>query len=403
MNKNSNKTSWKWNIIISLFLCTVLWGGLRSAYGVFFKEMLSTFEWPAAQLASLQSLNLLIYGFCSPWIGWLATRFWPFDRLSILCGWILTAVGLASSAFACSYPALFVCYGLLFGFGTTLASPVSFNIALNRRVTLHRGLAIGLVSAGAGIGTFLLTPQIQIAILHYGWRKALVYLSFFPLSLIFLVVLLLGEYRNEQLVFHTNPETESLTFLTPYRNFALIAFTPLQFLVIQFFIVHGIKMMDVATISAPRAATIFSLSGILNAVGRIAFGYLLDRTPLGIIGLINYSAILISGISALLLSVFRHVVFAYVTFTTMGLAWAISIPQAVVVLNKIVGLQKFASYYGLVEAFIGFGGALGAMVGGISLDVFNGYEFAIFICIVCIGLSIGCYASVLNILQDRQS
>jgi predicted MFS family arabinose efflux permease len=312
-------------------------------------------------------------------------------------------VGLATSAFAHSYFTLLWLYGVLLGLGTTLASPVSFNIALNRRITYRGGLAIGLVSAGVGIGTFLLTPQIQRAILYYGWRQTMIFLSFPSLALGLLTLLLLERHPKERLAFPKTASTGRMASLDWYKNVALIIFTPLQFFVIQFFITHGIKMMDIAGIIASHAVSIFALSGILNAIGRVIFGYLLDRVSLSLIGFINYSAILLTGISALLLSVYYSAIFAYITFVTMGLAWAISIPQTVVLFNKAVGSQRFALYYGLTEAMIGFVGSLGAMVGGISLDFFNGYEFGIFICIICIGLSILSYVSVLRTLKRQES
>jgi MFS family permease len=397
------KASQQWKSIIALFLCTFFWGGFRSTYGVFFKEMLATLDWPAIQLASLQSLNLLIYGLGSPLIGWLIARYREVDYLIILLGWALTTVGLAAGAFAHSYLALLWLYGVLLGLGTTMASPVSFNIALNRRITYRSGLAIGLVSAGVGIGTFLLTPQIQRAILYYGWRQTMIFLSFPPLALGLQTLLLLERHPKERLAFPKTASTGGMASLDWYKNVALIIFTPLQFFVIQFFITHGIKMMDIAGIIASRAASIFALSGILNAIGRVIFGYLLDRVSLSLIGCINYSAILFTGVSALLLSVYNSAIFAYITFATMGLAWAISIPQTVVIFNKAVGSQRFALYYGLTEAMIGFVGSLGAMVGGISLDFFNGYEFGIFICIICIGLSILSYVSVLRTLKRQES
>jgi MFS family permease len=97
-------------------------------------------------------------------------------RKATLIGGLMTAFGMFISIFVDSLSILCFTYGCISGFGISLpylASSVVVMMYFKRR----RSLATGLAECGAGVGTLIFAPLLQLQISEYGWRGALLVLS----------------------------------------------------------------------------------------------------------------------------------------------------------------------------------------------------------------------------------
>lgn len=112
---------------------------------------------------------------CAIFVGPLVTRYG--GRPVTLAGAILVALGLFTASYARSVLHLYFTYSLLSGVGFSLMfAPCVMIVSLwfSRR----RTLAVGISVAGSGIGTLVIAQVSERLIDAFGWRGALLYLSF---------------------------------------------------------------------------------------------------------------------------------------------------------------------------------------------------------------------------------
>ena len=98
----------------------------------------------------------------------LCTRFGC--RKVALLGGILCVVGMVFSAHAPTLHIMFVTFGLTWGLGTSFCYFPTL-IILVPYFNKHLALVNGIVSAGAGVGTLVLSPSIQWVARNYGAEK----------------------------------------------------------------------------------------------------------------------------------------------------------------------------------------------------------------------------------------
>jgi MFS family permease len=155
--------------------------GILLTFGVFFKPILTEFGWTKAQLSSVFSAFMAVRIMTSLPVGYLADRFGV--RVVVLIGAILASTSLFFTSTFKNLWELYLYYSMLFSIGTSCAY-IPVTSAVSRWFRRKRGLAIGIVVLGLGLGTLIMTPLTGLLISSYGWRK-----SYLVLSLTLLVVL----------------------------------------------------------------------------------------------------------------------------------------------------------------------------------------------------------------------
>jgi MFS family permease len=154
--------------------------GIFLTFGVFFKPILAEFGWTRAQLSSVFSAFMFVRIMTSLPVGYLTDKFGV--RGVVLLGAVLASTSLFLTSRFRNLGELYLYYSLLFSVGTSCAYiPVTSTVS--RWFRRKRGLAIGIVVLGLGLGALVMTPLTGLLISSYGWRK-----SYVILSLILLVV-----------------------------------------------------------------------------------------------------------------------------------------------------------------------------------------------------------------------
>ena len=160
------------------------WGTFVPAFGVFMKPLLADFNWSRADAALAYSLSTLVRACLSIAIGWLTDKTGPRRVMTIFGSFLGISYLLLSRVNGLWQFQL--AYGLIGGIGaSTLTVPVMATIS--RWFVKKRGLMIGIVQAGMGVGGFIFPPFVGWLILSYGWR-----LSYVVLGLITLMVMVAG-------------------------------------------------------------------------------------------------------------------------------------------------------------------------------------------------------------------
>lgn len=141
----------------------------RLAYGLLLPGMRAALGLSYAEAANLASASALGYLGLVMAAGALAARHGA--RLSVMLGVTLVTIGFAGMALSSRYPAL-TAFMVILGVGTAF----SYTPAVSLLASAHaerRGLVIGLMSSGVGIGMLavgLLAPRLDAVFGDAGWR-----------------------------------------------------------------------------------------------------------------------------------------------------------------------------------------------------------------------------------------
>lgn len=119
--------------------------------------------------AWIGSLSVAFAFATGPFAGSLINRFGC--RVVSMCGCLTCAISLTVASFAKSLTLLYVSYGALgIGGGATF---LSSQVVIKKCFDKWQSMALGIASAGQGVGTIVLSQVIQSLVTAMGWRNAL--------------------------------------------------------------------------------------------------------------------------------------------------------------------------------------------------------------------------------------
>ncbi|MEE8109477.1 MAG: MFS transporter, partial [bacterium] len=163
-----------WLILAAGFTLMGLGTGLSFSIGVFLKPLVREFSWTRSEISLAYSVNMLVLGAFSFVMGAMADR-WGTAR-TLLLGTVLLGVGTLLNYRISAVWQLYLFYGFLMGAGkAAFHTPLLAHIA--RSFDRGRGLAVGLVFAGTGMGLFVMAPLSRFLISQVGWRATFVILA----------------------------------------------------------------------------------------------------------------------------------------------------------------------------------------------------------------------------------
>jgi MFS family permease len=295
----------------------------------------------------------------------------------------------------------YLCFGVVFALGVSLAGSVPAVIVLSRWFSNRRGMAIGLASAGQGLGMAIIIPLSQYLIAGLGWRSAysimagVALLGIVPQSALLLVghpkelglkpdgasvtsgPFGAGESAESPAIDREQPSrARSVATVIRMSSFWLLTacfvMTPLSD---QMLFVHDVAYLVDGGYDKMLAAAVAGVTGLVSIPGRILWGMTGDRVGREIaytIGIgIMVLAILLLVLAGFFPSSWLVLLFA-ITFG-IGFASAAVIPSAAADLFEA---RDFGVVYGLLNVSIGVGAALGAWSGGYIFDATGSYLLA---------------------------
>jgi MFS family permease len=177
-----------WIVVAVAFVTLGIGYTARSVFSLLFPPILAEFGWDRALTASIFSVGFFSAVLYAPLIGYSIERLGPHIVLPVAtvlvsAGFVLTTISTEPWHFIGSLGVLVV------GATTFLAFNGHF-VFVPKWFETRRGLALGLISSGAGVFALLLLPMFQQTIDEVGWRTgclgfaALLMAVVFPLTLI---------------------------------------------------------------------------------------------------------------------------------------------------------------------------------------------------------------------------
>src|SRR5262245_43724618 len=174
-----------WVILVATMIMVGVAMGSLFSLGVFLKPIQSATGWSRTGISTVALWAWLALGLGSLLWGTLSDRWGA--RPVVVTGGSLLGLGLILSSQTTELSWFSITFGGLVGLAVgAFYAPLPSTVT--RWFAASRGLAVALVSAGSGIGTFVIAPLVRWLIDVFDWRTAmlllgdLVWLAIVPLA-----------------------------------------------------------------------------------------------------------------------------------------------------------------------------------------------------------------------------
>jgi len=370
-----------WVVVAAGFAVMFLTYGMQYSFGLFFTALAAEFGWSRASLGGVFSLYAGTYSFLGLVSGRLTDRWGP--QRVVALGGLLLGAGLALSGAIHALGALYATY-FVAGMGMSTAYVPCASTAV-RWFTARRGLAVGLVMAGAGVGVLLAPPAIALIIGRLGWRTAYLVLgTAIGLALVALSRLLVREPAARGLHPYGGPAEGAGAAATapswPARAAArhpafraLAGVYTLTWVPVFLPPVHLVALARDLGLTPVVSASALSALGAGSLAGRVAMGGLSDligRRPTLALSLalqaLSFVVLALPTGAASLLGAAALYGFAYGAVTALMPA----------IVTDFFGPAHAGSLVGLIFGIAGPTASLGPVLGGWVFDRTDSYAWA---------------------------
>ena len=381
-----------WVVVMACFVITAGIFGTRYSFGVFFKSIESEFDLTRAATSGVFSVYMVLCGVFAILGGWALDRYGP-RIITFLMG-LFTGLSLLLTSQTNSSWQLFISYSLLLAIGTG-AGYVVVMATTSRWFDKKRGLALGIVGSGVGLGVVVMAPFTTYLISNFDWRMAYIVMGVIAgLVMISLSTLLRkepgeigvlpdgvksdsGEMGVQDKGGDAQPVSFSLLQAFRTRSFWLLeAIWLLWSSCLHLVMTHIVAHATDVGISTIEAALVLGLIGGISILGRLIMGGLSDRIDRKVSAVI--CALLQAG--AMLWLIWSQDLWMFYLFAAIyGLGYGGFDPPTLALMGDIFGLRSLGVIMGALVIGWGTGTAIGPAVGGLIFDVSNSYVMAFLI------------------------
>ena len=376
---------------------------IRASFGVFQIPIASEFNWPRAEFSLAIAVQNLAWGIGQPIFGAIAER-WG-DRLAIILGALVYALGLVLSAFAVE-PGQHQLLEILVGFGIA-GTGFGVILAVVGRATSdeNRSLALGIATAAGSAGQVFGAPMAELLLGHFPWQTVFVIFAAVILaSLAFLPLIRAPERASREELAESMGSVLMRAFRDPSYTLIFLGFFSCGYQ-LGFITAHFPAMVTemcgavppgsllagigIETTSALGAAAI-SVIGLANIAGTIFAGWAGKR----------YSKkYLLAGVYLLRTFVAGAFILTPMTPATvlifslaMGALWLATVPLTSGLVAHIYGLRYMGTLYGIVFFSHQVGAFLGVWLGGKLYDIYGDYTL-----VWWVGVGVGAFSAIVHL------
>jgi MFS family permease len=358
--------------------------GVWYSYSVLLVALVQEFAWPRALAAGAFSLFVVVHGGVGPVVGRLIESLGI--RLVMVSGAVCLAAGLLLAAHTTAWWHLYLAFGVIAAAGSCATGWVPAVTIVRRWHPTNFGTAVGIASAGTGVGILAVVPAAQLLIASLGWRWALRVLA----AVILLWVLsaarwFAGEGPREALLGRAVQQTADggsarhWTLAMALRSWRFWG-VGMVFLVgsaaTQTLLVHQVAYLVDKGVAAIVAASVASVVGLASVAGKITWGWLADRVGSEVAFTLS-SGCVVAAIGVLALTSPAIPALAFVYAVLMGVGYASSAPLPPAVVGRLFRGPYFTSIFGALQPATSIGSAAGAWAAGRIFDRTGSYAIAL--------------------------
>jgi MFS family permease len=384
----SNKPRFFYGYVVvaaAFFIQFMAWG-INNSFGVFFNPLLTEFGWLRVTISGAVSMNFLVHGLVSIFVGGLNDRFGP-RLIMTICGFFLGLGYLLMSSVNAVWQ-LYLFFGLIAGLGLSGMDVIILS-TIARWFEKKRGTMSGLIKVGTGAGMLVMPIFVTWLITTHGWRNA-----FAVLGVLILVMIIslsqslvrdpakkgqLPDNEREADVGKMDTGEHGLSFRETVHTRQFWTVCAVYFLILTcvFTILpHIVQHAIDLGIPATSAASVLATIGGVSIAGRILMGSAGDR-----IG--NRMALLICLIflfaGLIWLQVAKSLWMFYVFATVYGFAHGGFFALVSPLVAGLFGTRSHGLIFGIVIFSSTIGGAIGPILAGHIFDVTMSYQTVFYI------------------------
>ncbi|MDQ6827074.1 MAG: MFS transporter [Candidatus Eremiobacteraeota bacterium] len=352
-------------------------------FGVFFKAFTQNFHTNRTAISLAFTVNTLVAAVSIPVIGRLIDRFGA-RRVIFIGTAIFGLLLLSSELFGTRIGYLYIFFaGLGIVGGST--SPVGYGVLVSRWFDRRRGLALGLMATGLGLGAIFMPLFAQGLIERFGWRTAYAVFGCAVLLALPVVVTLLVEDPSRKglepdgtLLAQGSTETkERSTGLSWHETWHHPTF---WLMICAYFLagasvfgctVHLPALLTDRGVSARGAAVASSLVGLGLLLGRFGAGYLLDRFFAPRLAALFFGGAAL-GIALLWAGSSTYVAFLAALLVGMGMGAEVDIIAYLT--SRYFGMRALGTAFGVGFGSYVLAGAVGVYLIGAGFDATHSYS-----------------------------
>jgi MFS family permease len=311
-------------------------------------------------------------------------------RWTVICGSVMIAVGLALSTLGPSLP-LYVGHGLFIGLIGIGGINAPFYVYVSRWFDRRRGSALALISSGTYLAGAIWPPVFEQAIVHFGWRQAMLW---YALAEIVLIVPLAAIYfRAPPEVIHpaaaagAGPGKARVLGWPPNAVFAAMCAAAVM-CCIPMAMPQGHLVAFCSDLGISRSMGALMLSVLLGTafLSRQIWGAISDRIG-GLATVLIGSAWQAASMTAFLLT--QNEAGLFVVAAAFGLGFSGIIPAYVLTVRELFPASEASWRIPTLLLFSGGGMAAGGWIAGLLSDHLGYYAPA---------FAVGIGANLLNLL-----
>ncbi|MBI2207640.1 MAG: MFS transporter [Candidatus Rokubacteria bacterium] len=373
-------------VLVATFVTLGLTYGFWYAYSVFLVAFLREFGWSRSVVAGAFSVLVLGHGVSGPLLGWLVERVGP--RAVIATGGVVLATSLFVGAHVSAIWHLYVVFGVLASLGISAAGWVPSVVLIRGWFPAKVGTAIGIASAGIGVGIFALVPFTQLLIDWIGWRWALRVLGAMIAVWILPATLLLVQAPPAAVPaapatrVDTDPARPRtywtpLTVLRSWRFWTTSAVFFAGSASTQMLLVHQVAYLVDHGVSALVGASVVGIVGVASVAGKTGWGALSDRAGRELTYSLAFGCVAVSVGFLALAGAYPHTPLPYGYAVLIGVGYAVTAPLTPAISSDLFGGPQFPRIFGMLHFANSVGGALGAWGAGWIFDATGSYAFAL--------------------------
>src|SRR5437870_10214026 len=381
-----------WVVLAAAATVIAMGMGALFSLAVFLKPIEDSMHWSRSAISLVALINWIAMGVGSFAWGALSDRIG--GRVVAAAGGFILGLGLVLSSQAATLGQFYVTFGVLVGFAVG-AFYAPLTATATKWFTASRGLAVGVVSAGIGLGTFLMAPVSRWLTSLFDWRVAMLLLGDLAWLVVIPVALLIRNAPSDMGAVALGGRSAPQRDYSTAQVLRAPQFWPIALTHFACCAAHAGPIFHMVThaidqgVAAMVAATVLGVSGLASIGGRIACGMIADRfgvKPTLLVGLALQAVTVFSYLFT------RDTLSFYAAAVMFGISYGGVMPLYALVTREYFGEKVMGRAYGAVFLISTLGMGLGSFAGGVIYDRLGSYVW-----LFLASFAIGTMAVVLEI------
>lgn len=408
MEQNKKRLYYGWIIVIAgFFINFVNTGFLLYTFSLFAVQIIEELNVARTQVILASSLYTLAFAVLSPIVGGQLQK----GRVKqlLLLGAIVAGIGFITMSRVSNLPMFYALY-IVIGIGLALAGPAVHSALPAIWFDKHRGLAVGIVNCGAGIGAIIAPQIVTFFIKNYSWRMAYVVLGILTILILGIVAFVVKSKPQDigllpdgitPKEYAAMPKGKAPVLSGLTREAAMK--TPAFWMIGLALLVLGVAQIGVLQNQASHlmaiefdmamAAGALGIIGFMTTISKFVYGWVVDR--------IGYKITVVLGNLPLFIGILMlyfakpgfSAAYMYIYAVLFGFGLGSWTPVISVAIGKSLGPKFYGAIWGVLFAIRTVGDIIGPTALSGLADAFGGYQVSLLLSAAAV-----CVSTVLVLL-----